>query len=143
MASIFHEGAVWFSVIWFVVYCSLGTWMKFRFISRGHVLIANVLFSLVFVNPWTMGTMAFWAALIFPAPLFLIFWVVYFWVLPVLFDLLVFRIFPFWSPLRRLYREWPNPAQAILVSMLANIAAHIPAFIAFVIGITDAMIIPK
>ncbi len=143
MSAIFHQGVIWFCAVWFAVYCTLSVWIKSRFLSLGHVFLANVVFSLLLVNPWTLGIVAFLATLVFPPPLFLFFWWFYFWVLPVLFDVLVFRILPFWSPLRRLYREWPSPPQDFILSVLANVVAHIPAFVAFIFGISDALIIPK
>lgn len=143
MAAVFHRGAVWFCTVWFALSCTLGVWIKSRFLPRGHVFLANVVFSLLLVTPWTLGFVAFLAALVFPAPVFLLFWVIYFWILPVLFDVLVFRILPFWRPLRRLYREWPNPPLNFIGSVLANVATHIPAFVAFVYGITDSLVIPK
>ena len=143
MADTFHQGAVWFCVVWLAVYCTLSVWIKSRFLPVGHVFLANVAFSLLLVNPWVLGIAVFLATLVFPPPLFLFFWGFYFWVLPVLFDVLVFRILPFWSPVRRLYREWPNPPVDFVLSVFASVVAHVPAFVAFIFGISDAMVIPK
>lgn len=142
-AAIFYQGTVWFCAVWVVVYCTLSVWIKSRFLPWKHVLLANLLFSLFLVNPWFLGLVTHLASLVFPAPVFLLFWGFYFWVLPVLFDVLVFRILPFWSPLRRLYREWPSPPVDFVLSVFANVVAHVPAFVAFIFGITDSLIIPK
>ncbi len=142
MAALFHRGAVWFSVAWFAVYCTMGAWMKSRFIGRGHTYTVNVLFSVLLVNPWTLGNVAFFAALVFPTPIFLLVWALYFWMMPMLFDILLFRGFPRWNLFVRFSREWPNP-RAYIISTLASFTAFIPAFMAFTLGLTDAFILPK
>ena len=143
MAVIFHKGAIWFCVTWFAVYCTLSAWMKSRLIGQGHVFVANALFSLIFINPWTLGNVAFYASLIFPSPaLFLVVWALYFWILPILFDALLFKALPRWGLLSRFSREWPNP-RAFIVSTLAIFIAYFPAFLAFSIGLSDALILPK
>lgn len=143
MGVIFYKGTVWFCVTWFAVYCTLGAWMKSRLIGQRHVFVANALFSLIFVNPWTLGNVAFYAFLIFPSPvLFLVVWVLYFWILPMLSDALLFKVFPRWGLFSRFSREWPNP-RAFIVSTLVVLIAFIPAFMTLTIGLSNALILPK
>lgn len=142
MGIIFHRGTLWFCGAWFIIYCTLVAWIKTRFIGWRFTFTVNALFSLLFVNPWTLGNMAFYGALVLPSPFFLLWWVLYFWILPMLFDLLMFRGLPGWSPFVRLSQKWPNP-RAFIVSTLSVFIAFIPAFVAFTLGLTDALIIPK
>ncbi len=143
MVVIFHKGTVWFCVAWVVVYCTLGAWMKSSLIGRGRFFVVNVLFSFIFVNPWTLGNVAFYAVQIFSSPEpFLLMWVLYFWILPMLFDAMLFKALPRWGPFRRFSREWPNP-RAFIVSTLAVLIAFIPAFMAFTAGLSNALILPK
>ncbi len=143
MAAIFYKGAIWFCVTWFAIYCTLSAWMKSRLIGQRHVFVTNAMFSLIFINPWTLGNVAFYASLIFPSTaMFLAVWVLYFWILPMLFDALLFKALPRLRLFSRFSQKWSNP-RVFIVTTLAIFIAYFPAFLAFSIGLSDALILPK
>jgi hypothetical protein len=125
---------VLFCIAWFVIYTTLGSWLKVRLIHirlapsagiprrYGPVILSHILYSILFVNPVTLDYVARW--LDTEANINGFQWlsvvILYFWLLPVGTDCLCFsllRLLPSWSALKRL--KYRPPLKRLTLANLA------------------------
>ncbi len=130
-----------FCIAWFIIYTTLGSWLKVRLIHirlapsagiprrYGPVILSHILYSILFVNPVTLDYVARW--LDTEANINGLQWlsivILYFWLLPVGTDCLCFgllRLLPSWSVLKRL--KYQPPLKHLT---LANLAVSSLAFV--------------
>jgi hypothetical protein len=111
------------SIIWFIVYVPLGSLVKFgliRFMNKDleprskrfwPVFLAHFIFSILFVNPYTLFSRIV-DNLANEMPI-LLFWLIYLIILPVLLDILFLRIIPRIKLFRWLL--WTPPLKQVII----------------------------
>jgi hypothetical protein len=111
------------SIIWFIVYVPLGSLVKFgliRFMNKDleprskrfwPVFLAHFIFSILFVNPYTLFSRIV-DNLANEMPI-LLFWLIYLIILPVLLDMLFLRIIPRIKLFRWLL--WTPPLKQVII----------------------------
>ena len=128
----------WSFAAWFVVYTTVGAWLKVRLTIGGKgrasdagsrlapVMLCHVLYSIVFANPYTFFAIA---DTLIPEDLpdhdavTIIYLVSYFWLLPMGIDSLLIRAARRWECLR-----WFRCSQTRGRAVLANLVASLTAF---------------
>ena len=142
--------SVSFSVAWFVIYTTVGSWLKVRLIHLrltpsidvpkryGPTIVSHILFSVLFVNPFILlyilcglGT-----KVIISGTEWLVIAILYFWFLPLGTECLLLRVLPRWSRLKWL--RYQPPLKRLI---LANLAVSFLVFgVAFAAGVICARI---
>jgi len=129
-----------FSIGWFVIYATVGSWLKVRLIHfkqdpaidvpkrYGPVIVSHILCSLLFVNPWLL----FYILLCLNAQvksgyLLLTIAVLYFLTLPIGTDCLVTRFLPKWSRLKW-FEYRPSLKRLTLANLVVSTLAFAVAF---------------
>lgn len=125
------------SITWFIVYVLLGSLVKvglIRFINKDleprsrrfwPVLLAHFIFSILFVNPYTLFSSIVDKLANEITPI-LLFWLIYLIILPVLLDILFLRIIPRIKLFRWLL--WTPPLkQVIIINVVICLVSYIAA----------------
>lgn len=128
--------SVLFSIAWFVIYSTVGSWLKVQLTHLrldpsvgipkryGPVIVSHMICSVLFVNPFVILYLFWSSSSILDIPLLrLIIAIVYFWVVPVGTDLLIMRLLPRWSRLKWL--KYRPPLKRLV---MANLAVSVLAF---------------
>ena len=123
---------IWFSCGWFLIYAVLGSWLKVKLVDLntdknlrsvrrfGPVYVSHILFSLVFVNPFTIMMMVVWLMELgfnpqskvseISSQIFLI--SVYLWILAAVWEYLLLRVVPRWKRLQ--WCQWCPPLKKVV-----------------------------
>ena len=132
----------WFGSGWFVVYALLGPWLKVRLIRwrstqsgsahlrSGPIYVAHILFSLAFVNPYTLLAIGLRLdSAIDSSALEAVLGGSYLIILPSLWEYLLLRVIPRWNKLRWL--RWTAPLKrAVPCSVFINILGFCGGYVA-------------
>ncbi len=125
------------SYTWFIVYVLLGSLVKvglIRFMNKDleprsrrfwPVFLAHFIFSILFVNPYTLLWIVFNLTEEMPILLLWITWLIYLIILPVLLDILFLRIIPKIKLFRWLL--WTPPLKQVII---INVVICLVSFIA-------------
>ena len=123
----------WFGCGWFVVYAIVGPWLKGRLIRwrsarkgpahlrSGPVYVSHIVFSVAFVNPYTLLAVVLRLKGIIDSPILeAILFGSYLILLPMMYEYILLRVMPRWHRLRWL--NWPAPLKrAVPCSLLISI----------------------
>lgn len=139
--------SVFFSIGWFVIYTTAGSWLKVWLIHLGlsvsadipkrygPVIVSHIVCSVLFVNPLLLAyIMGHLNAEVDSVYLLLIIAILYFWLLPTGMDCLLLRLLPRWSRLKWL--KYQPPLKRLI---LANLAVSFLVFaVMFAAGVICA-----
>lgn len=130
-----------FSIGWFVIYTTVGSWLKVRLVRirldpsadipkrYGPVIVSHILSSLLFVNPLILFLII--CFLNFKADISGIFCfivaILYLWLLPLGTDCLVTRLLPKWSRLKW-FEYRPSLKRLTLANLVVSTLAFAVAF---------------